>query len=130
MEEPRSLSSEEISLLKTQLSAVLNTSTNTNNTTAPSSLTEDMRDLMDYTVAMVMNGKSTHYIEEELKGMEMDICNPDKSAQIAKLLDDFLANMSMSKPAVVPSNSNKEIESALIVAMIVVMIAMMLIPAI
>eukprot|EP01083_Nonionella_stella_P190392 705128_1 len=115
MEEPRSLSSEEQSALKSQLSAVFNTNNNTSNASVSVStlttLTEDMRDLMDYTLAMVMNGKSTEYIEQELTGMEMDICNQQKSHQIAVLLDHWFTTTSSTSSSSNGTSSNIVMES-------------------
>eukprot|EP00569_Conticribra_weissflogii_P004429 CAMPEP_0171348322 /NCGR_PEP_ID=MMETSP0878-20121228/30509_1 /TAXON_ID=67004 /ORGANISM="Thalassiosira weissflogii, Strain CCMP1336" /LENGTH=105 /DNA_ID=CAMNT_0011852629 /DNA_START=226 /DNA_END=540 /DNA_ORIENTATION=- len=43
---------------------------------------EDAADLLDYTFAMIANGKDVGYVVEELKSMEMDICDGEAAERM------------------------------------------------
>jgi hypothetical protein len=77
-EEQRILTPDETAAIKTKLSNVLqNTS-------------EDASDLLEYTLAMIVNGKTVDYIVDELKSMEMDICGPEACDTIGNEILRFL----------------------------------------
>lgn len=77
-EEQRILTPDETTAIKSKLSSVLqNTS-------------EDASDLIEYTLAMIVNGKSVDYIVDELKGMEMDICDAEACDTIGNEILSFL----------------------------------------
>lgn len=77
-EEQRVLTQDETTAIKSKLSSVLqNTS-------------EDASDLIEYTLAMIVNGKSVDYIVDELKSMEMDICDAEACDAIGNEILSFL----------------------------------------
>ena len=51
---------------------------------------EDVDDLLDYTFAMVSNGKTLSYIVQELVSMEMDVCNETKARGVAMQIANYL----------------------------------------
>jgi hypothetical protein len=51
---------------------------------------EDVDDLLDYTFAMVSNGKTLSYVVNELISMEMDVCKEDTAHDIGRQIAKFL----------------------------------------
>jgi len=51
---------------------------------------EDVDDLLDYTFAMVSNGKALSYVVQELVSMEMDVCKEPQAHGIATQIAKFL----------------------------------------
>lgn len=51
---------------------------------------EDVNDLLDYTFAMISNGKSLAYVVQELVSMEMDVCQEATAHEIAMQIAKFL----------------------------------------
>ena len=52
---------------------------------------DDVQDLVDYTVAMVTNGKTPQYIVDELNSMDMDFCPPAVAQQVGDAIEAFLS---------------------------------------
>lgn len=69
---------------------------------------EDVNDLLDYTFAMVSNGKSLEYVVQELVSMEMDICREETAHKIAMQIAQYLQE---NVNHVVGEESNEEEES-------------------
>ena len=51
---------------------------------------EDVNDILDYTFAMVNNGKTMEYVVQELVGMEMDFCPEETAHKVAKLVAEYI----------------------------------------
>lgn len=81
-EAPRDLTTDQTSKLQTLLHKVLN-----------NDQSEDASDILDYSLAMVSNGKSVKYIADELKSMEMDICAGSVADEMGTAIGSFLRNM-------------------------------------
>jgi len=55
--------------------------------------TEDAGDLLDYALAMLINGKAVDYIVGEMVGMEMDACDEVTGRKVSKSLVRFLKKL-------------------------------------
>lgn len=103
-EAPRDLTNDQTSKLQTLLHKVLN-----------NDQSEDASDILDYSLAMVSNGKSVKYIADELKSMEMDICAGSVADEMGTVIGSFLRNMpsealtsTAAEPKEEESNENQE----------------------
>lgn len=81
----RKLNAEEVSKLNGVLQTTLQNNSNS------SSSQEDLKDLLEYLVAMVSNGKTIEYIKTELISMEMDtVCD---IVVVGNCIKDFIGGM-------------------------------------
>jgi hypothetical protein len=81
MEISRSLTEDQSRKLKSQIFQIIRDQS------------EDASDLIDYVLAMFVNGKNVDYIVNELKDMEMDFCGPQVSEEIGRIVVQFLRNV-------------------------------------
>jgi len=51
---------------------------------------ENISDLLDFVLAMVGNGKTAQYIEQELISMEMEECDTEKAKNVGIIISDFI----------------------------------------
>jgi hypothetical protein len=82
---PRKLTNDEVvklrSLLKTKLKLH-----------GPQS-EEDASDLLDYAFAMIANGKGSIYVANELRSMDMEVCDGESADMIGVTLAEFLGDL-------------------------------------
>jgi len=104
-EESRSLTDEQSSALKNELAKIINGA--------------DAADLIDYILAMVVNGKEEGYIVQELKDMDMEVCNGTVSDQVGNLLGEFYKALDDVSPDAVkevptemPEESSPKVETS------------------
>jgi len=95
------------SLLHTELKKANPQLASFSTTTTPTTTDDDddASDLLDYALAMVVNGKSAEYIVSELLSVEMDICTSETAGRIGVGIGSFLDSMSGGKR---PSTDQEE----------------------
>jgi hypothetical protein len=54
---------------------------------------EDASDLLDYAFAMIANGKDARYVANELRSMEMEVCDGDSAEMLGRALAKFLGDL-------------------------------------
>lgn len=89
---PRKLAPSEVERLRSLLKSKLNLGG-----VGQQSFEEDASDLLDYTFAMIANGKNITYVVEELKSMEMDVCDNKSADMLGRTLAKFLGDLDGGK---------------------------------
>ena len=69
---------------------------------------EDAADLLDYAFAMIANGKNVGYVVEELKSMEMEVCDASSAEILGRTLANFLGLISENSNSVVAATKKHE----------------------
>lgn len=90
---PRKLTSTETTKLRSLLKSKLNLHSSSNTTTDKQQAEEDASDLLDYTFAMIANGKNVRYVVDELKSMEMDVCDGKSADMLGRTLGKYLKDL-------------------------------------
>jgi len=69
---------------------------------------EDVADLLDYTFAMIGNGKTVAYVVDELVSMEMEICDESAAERLGSKLGSFLKSLPSEPGAAAASEEANE----------------------
>lgn len=83
---------------------------------------EDVSDLLDYTLAMLSNGKSVDYAIQELINMEIDFCTSVTAHRVGEKLAGYLRSLPPAEPNDVKEDDDgaaekKEAESSRIISL-------------
>ncbi|EED95268.1 predicted protein [Thalassiosira pseudonana CCMP1335] len=84
---PHKLTDEESATLRSNLKSQLNINND-------GQAEEDAADLLDYAFAMIANGKNVGYVVDELKSMEMEVCDAAAAQRLGCALSKYLRELS------------------------------------